>query len=389
MTGQVMWRGGSSGAYATRVEGELPVTRHFFPAERWADGRGRAVWDLGVGQSRLSTVLFGNGSKPASAPRGAAGRRNKSTSAMDPFHEPVMLNEVVSYLAPQRGGVYLDGTVGGGGHAEAILEAGREVRLLAVDRDAEALEQARKRLSRFGDRVTLRRGDFADSQHLFGLGEGTLAGVLLDLGVSSRQIDSLERGFSFRPGAPLDMRMSGEEGELTAAHLVNRLTKKELAEIFRRYGEERKAARLAAEIVRRREGSPLETSDDLVTAMERAFGRPVLPADKARIFQALRIAVNREIDSLEQALPALRDLLAPGGRLVVISYHSLEDRPVKRAFRDWGRECICPPGIPVCQCRGRALGHELGRGVERPSDEEVARNPRARSARLRAWERAA
>ena len=300
-----------------------------------------------------------------------------------------MLNEVVSHLAPHRGGIYLDGTVGGGGHAEAILESSGEIRLLAVDRDGHALEHARLRLRRFGDRVTFRRGDYADSGTLFGLGEGTLAGVLLDLGVSSHQIDSLERGFSFRAGAPLDMRMSEEGGELTAAQLLNQLNKKELAEIFRRYGEERKAARLAAEIVRRRGSSPLGTSDDLVGAIESVWGRSVPPSELARIFQALRIAVNRELDSLERALPMLRDLLAPAGRMVVVAYHSLEDRPVKRGFRDWSRECVCPPDLPVCQCRGRRLGHQVGRGLVRPSDEEVGRNQRSRSARLRAWEREA
>ena len=347
------------------------------------------MWNLGVGQSRLSTVLFGEGPGSASIPLGVAGLGSTPTLAEKSFHEPVMLNAVVSYLAPHRGGVYVDGTLGGGGHAEAILKSCVEARLLAVDRDADALEHARRRLSHFKDRVTFARGDYADSQELFGLGEGTLAGVILDLGVSSHQIDTPDRGFSFRPGTPLDMRMAGGGGEVTAADLLSQLSKEELAEIFRNYGEERRAVRLAAEIVSRRRSSAIATSDDLVAAMERVWGRPVAPADKARIFQALRIEVNRELDSLGRGLPALRDLLMPGGRFVVISYHSLEDRLVKRAFREWGRECICPPGIPVCRCRGRPLGHELGRGIERPTAEEIDRNARARSARLRAWERGA
>jgi 16S rRNA (cytosine1402-N4)-methyltransferase len=303
------------------------------------------------------------------------------------FHTPVMMSEVVRYLAPDRGGLFLDGTVGGGGHAEAILRAGDDVELLAVDRDPEALEQARARLGEFGKRVRFVTGDYADLNDFVDLGEGALAGVLLDLGVSSHQIDTLERGFSFRPGAPLDMRMSGEGPQPTAAELLAGLSAEELAEIFRNYGEERRARRLAAEIVKSRESASLETSDDLMKVMEKVWGRPVDASDAARIFQALRIAVNRELDSLQRALPSLRDLLASTGRMVVIAYHSLEDRLVKRSFRDWSRDCICPPGIPVCRCRGRALGHELTRSPTRPSAVEVEGNPRARSARLRAWER--
>jgi 16S rRNA (cytosine1402-N4)-methyltransferase len=303
------------------------------------------------------------------------------------FHAPVMSEEVVRFLAPERGGLFLDGTVGGGGHAEALLRAGDEVELLAVDRDPEAQNQARARLESFGRRVRYARGDYADVTDLFDLGEGALAGVLLDLGVSSHQIDALERGFSFRRGAPLDMRMFREGPETTAAQLLASLSAGELAEIFRNYGEERRARRLAAEIVKSRESASLETSDDLMRIMERVWGRPVSASDAARIFQALRIAVNREIDSLQRALPSLRDLLAPGGRMVVIAYHSLEDRQVKRSFRDWSRACVCPPGIPVCRCRGRPLGRELTRSPLRPSAVELQRNPRARSARLRAWER--
>jgi 16S rRNA (cytosine1402-N4)-methyltransferase len=303
------------------------------------------------------------------------------------FHEPVMLRAVVRFLEPRRGGIYLDGTVGGGGHAEAILEACERVRLLAVDRDGEALARARLRLAAHGDRVAFAHGDYADAKELFGLGEGALAGVLLDLGVSSHQIDTEERGFSFRPGVPLDMRMSVGGPEATAAELLERLSEAELAEIFRRYGEVRRARRLAAEIVRARERAPLRLSDDLLAAMAAVWGRPPAASDAARVFQALRIAVNRELDSLERALPVLRDLLAPGGRLVVISYHSLEDRRVKRAFREWSRECVCPPGLPVCRCRGRSLGRELTRRPLRPAADEIEENPRARSARLRAWER--
>ncbi|NIR46123.1 MAG: 16S rRNA (cytosine(1402)-N(4))-methyltransferase RsmH [Gemmatimonadetes bacterium] len=301
------------------------------------------------------------------------------------YHEAVMVDQVLEALEPDRGGVYLDGTVGGGGHAAALLEASADARLLGIDRDDEALAAARARLAPFGDRVQLERGDYAEASELFDLGEGALAGVLLDLGVSSRQVDSSERGFSFRPDTPLDMRMSGEGP--SAADLLNTLEAEELAAIFRDYGEQRRAGQLAREVVARRERAPFGRSDDLLAAMEAVYRKPVRATDAAPVFQALRIAVNRELESLERALPTLRDRLAPGGRMVVLAYHSLEDRRVKRAFREWSRDCICPPELPECRCRGRALGRELVKRPLRPSTEEVARNPRARSARLRAWER--
>jgi len=344
------------------------------------------MWCLGVGHSRLSTVLsIAQNRRTARVRCGAGHTQNESSLSVSNFHEPVMLDEAVRYLAPERGGLYLDGTLGDGGHAETILRAANEVRLLATDKDAESLNQARGRLGAYEDRISYRQGDFADARELFGLGEGALAGVLLDLGVSSRQIDFIERGFSFRPGAPLDMRMSGQGA--TAADLLETLSADELTEIFRTYGEEKRARRLAAKIVENRERSRLWTSDDLVRVVEVVWGRPPAASDLARIFQALRIAVNRELESLERGLPALRDLLAPGGRMVVVSYHSLEDRLVKRGFREWSRECVCPPGIPVCQCRGRPLGRELVRKPVRPTAEEVETNTRSRSARLRAWER--
>ncbi|MBI4512602.1 MAG: 16S rRNA (cytosine(1402)-N(4))-methyltransferase RsmH [Gemmatimonadetes bacterium] len=305
------------------------------------------------------------------------------------YHVPVMVAEVLRVLAPRVGGTYLDGTVGGGGHAEAILSSAEGVRLYALDRDPEAVEEARSRLRLFADRVRLAVGDFADVHDIFGLGEGTLDGVLLDLGVSSHQIDLLERGFTFRPGAPLDMRMGGAvHGGQTAAAVLNQASEGELRDIFRRYGEERRPKRLVREVVARRAWKPFETSDDLVAALEAAFGRPPAPSDRARIFQALRIAVNRELESLTRGLSSLKRLLGSGGRLVVISYHSLEDRIVKRAFALWSRACVCPPGIPVCQCGGKAEGRLLVRRALVPSESEVLRNPRARSGKLRAWERA-
>lgn len=301
------------------------------------------------------------------------------------YHVPVMVAEVVRWLEPSRGGLFFDGTVGGGGHSEAILRAGRAARVFGVDQDPEALEVAGARLERFGDRVTLRRSDYADAVAEV---PEPLAGVLLDLGVSSHQVDEDRRGFSFRPGAPLDMRMAGEVGGETAADVLNQRTATELADIFYRYGEERRSRRLAAEVVRRRGDHPFRTSDDLLEAMDRALGGYVSPQDRARIFQALRIAVNDELGALERSLPALRDTLAPRGIFVVLAYHSLEDRLVKHAFREWSRACVCPPELPICQCRGEPLGAVLTRRPVYASDDEVASNPRSRSARLRAWRRA-
>jgi 16S rRNA (cytosine1402-N4)-methyltransferase len=302
----------------------------------------------------------------------------------DGFHVPVLLPEVLAYLRPERGGVFFDGTLGGGGHAEGILESGLNARLIGVDRDAEALTTASRRLEKYGDRVQLVAGNYADIAEEL---TGSLAGALLDLGLSSHQIDETRRGFSFREGAPLDMRMSGKGA--TAADLLNELRENELADLFYVYGEERRSRKLAAEVVRRRRQKKFETSDDLVAAMTRALGPRLSNSDKARIFQALRIAVNEELDALERALPALRDRLERAGVFVVISYHSLEDRRVKESFREWSRSCVCPPELLVCECGGVAQGETLTRRVVVPDEAEQAMNPRARSAKLRAWRKAA
>jgi 16S rRNA (cytosine1402-N4)-methyltransferase len=301
----------------------------------------------------------------------------------DPYHVPVMVEEVIRWLSPERGGVYFDGTLGGGGHSEAILRSGRQARVIAADRDPEALEEARSRLSGHGDRLETRAGDFADVVEAL---EAELAGALLDLGVSSHQIDADRRGFSFRPGAPLDMRMESES-EWTAADVLNRYTEEELLRVLWDYGEEKRARPIVRRVLERRDAEPFAVSDDLVGILEEVYGHRLTVQDKARVFQALRIEVNGELDSLDRALPALRDRLEPAGVLVVIAYHSLEDRRVKNAFREWSRSCVCPPELPVCQCRGEPLGETLTRKVARPSEEEVERNPRARSARLRAWRR--
>ena len=298
-------------------------------------------------------------------------------------HAPVMLAEVLEQLSPERGGWFFDGTVGGGGHAEAILDASPEVRLIAVDRDPDAQAAARARLARFGDRVRWVHADFAEGAENV---HEALAGALLDLGISSWQIDKLERGFTFRPGAPLDMRM-GSTGA-TAADLLNEASEERIADVLYRYGEEKKSRRFAREIVARRATKPFRTSEDLVEIIERVIARATMQ-DRARIFQALRIAVNDELALLERALPALRDALAEDGVLVVLTYHSLEDREVKNAFREWSRACVCPPELPVCQCRGVPLGRTLTRKPLEAGVAEVSMNPRARSARLRAWRKAA
>lgn len=302
------------------------------------------------------------------------------------YHDPVMVREVVAHLGAESGGLYFDGTLGGGGHTEAILEAGADTRVLAVDQDPDALATAGKRLERYGARVQLVESNFADAAEQL---EEPLAGALLDLGISSHQIDMETRGFSFRPGTPLDMRMAAGSSVATAADLLNELDERELADVFYRYGEERRSRRLAGEVVRRRRTRPFRTSDDLLAAIDAALGARTTNQDRARIFQALRIAVNDEMGVLARALPALRDRLQPNGVFVVLSYHSLEDRQVKDAFREWSRDCVCPPELPVCRCRGRALGGVMTRKPVVPSAEEIAANPRARSAKLRAWRKAA
>lgn len=305
-------------------------------------------------------------------------------------HEPVLADEVIDLLRPEGRGVWIDGTLGGGGHAAGLLRANPEARLIGIDRDPEALAAAGRRLAPWVDRTTLVNGDFRDAARLVASETETMPvrGALLDLGVSSHQLDEQARGFSFRRSTPLDMRMGGTAGgRRTAAFILNEATEDELGRIFREYGEERRWRALSREIVKRRKTEPFVTSDEFVAACTVALGGGLTAATKARLFQALRIAVNDEIEALEDALPALRDLLAPGGRFAVIAYHSLEDRVVKHAFRDWSRTCVCPPELPVCRCRGRALGRVLTKKPLRPSAAEIEANSRARSARLRGWER--
>lgn len=303
------------------------------------------------------------------------------------YHEPVLGPEAVELLGCVAGGLYLDGTVGGGGHARLLLQRCPDCRLIAVDRDPDALEEAREALAPWRDRVRFLHLRFDEATDDLEIRDRGLSGALLDLGISSHQVDEEERGFSFRPGVALDMRMSGE-GE-SAAELLARADEEELGRIFHEYGEEPRARALAREVVRRRGEAPLETSDDLVAALYTVYNRPPGHGAKARVFQALRIAVNGELEALEQALDRIREALNAGGVMAVIAYHSLEDRMVKHAFREWSRSCVCPPGLPICACRGRALGETLTRKPVRAAADEVEANPRARSALLRAWRKAA
>jgi 16S rRNA (cytosine1402-N4)-methyltransferase len=271
----------------------------------------------------------------------------------------------------------VDATLGDGGHAEALRAQGAEV--LGIDRDPDAIRIARARLGEVG--MHYHQAEYAAPDALEAVARFRPDLVLLDLGVSSRQLDEDERGFSFRPGAPLDMRM-GRTGPGAAA-LLNTADQGALARIFAEYGDEPKARRLAREIVQRRARHGFATSDDLVNAIRAVLGPRAGPGEFARLFQAVRIAVNDELAGLGQALPAFREALVPGGLLAVISYHSGEDRLAKHAFQEWSRSCVCPPHLPVCTCRGRALGRMEPRKPILPDEVEIARNPRARSAKLR------
>jgi 16S rRNA (cytosine1402-N4)-methyltransferase len=291
------------------------------------------------------------------------------------YHVPVLLEPVRA--AAQGASRAVDATLGDGGHAAVLLELGAEV--LAIDRDPTAIAISRSRLGE--SRIHYLEAPYSSPEALAAVERFDPDFILLDLGVSSRQLDQTERGFSFRPGAPLDMRM-GPSGR-SAADLLNESAATTLEEIFRDYGDERRARRLAGEVVRRRKMHPFASSDDLVKAIRAALGPQTGPSDFARLFQAVRIAVNDELGGLERALPAFRDALKPGGRLAIITYHSGEDRLVKQSFQEWARDCICPPGLPVCACRGRAFGRVQPRRPIVPPDAEVNVNPRARSAKLR------
>lgn len=297
------------------------------------------------------------------------------TDRTTPTHIPVLLAPVLAAAAGARRVV--DATLGDGGHAAAFVASGAE--LLGIDRDPHAIAVSRHRLGEAGIRYL--NVAYADGAALAEVAAFQPDFILVDLGVSSRQLDETARGFTFRPGAPLDMRMGDEER--TAADFLNHGAERDLEQAFGDYGDERRARRLAGEVVRRRRRQAFATSDDLVNAIRAVLGPRAGPPEFARLFQAVRIAVNDELEGLARALPAFRDALAPGGRLAVITYHSGEDRLVKQAFREWASECICPPRQPVCTCRGRSLGRVEPRRPILPEPAELSDNPRARSAKLR------
>jgi 16S rRNA (cytosine1402-N4)-methyltransferase len=302
-------------------------------------------------------------------------------------HRPVLLLETLKFLAPERGGLFVDCTVGLGGHSEAILKASNETRVIGIDRDPAALALTKERLASFGVRFRAVHANFRDiARVLHEADESEPAGILADLGVSSFQLDSAERGFSFRFDAPLDMRMDPTTGS-TAADLLAELAEEEIARIIFEFGEERHSRRIARRIVERRErGQPVATTKELadlvVQAVRAGKWKQVHPA--TRTFQALRIAVNKELDGLAQFVETSIDLLAPGGQFVVISFHSLEDRIIKQELRRLSGYCQCPPRLPICSCGAREVVEILTRRPITPGPAELEENPRARSSKLRA-----
>lgn len=300
------------------------------------------------------------------------------TDQSSTFHVPVLLDQVLTAARGARRAV--DATLGDGGHAAGLLGLGIEV--LGIDRDPEALAVSRARLG--DDRIRYLQAPYASAEALAAAREFAPDFILLDLGVSSRQLDQEARGFTFRPGAPLDMRM--EASGRSAADILNTMRAGDLEALFREYADERRARRLAGQIVRRRARRPFSTSDDLVNAIRATLGPSAGPSEFARIFQAVRMAVNEEPAELERGLTGFRDALKPGGRLSIITYHSGEDRLVKQAFREWSHRCVCPPELPVCICRGRPLGRVEPRKPIVPDAAELAANPRARSAKLRIFQ---
>lgn len=318
-------------------------------------------------------------------PYGPAPSSRDRQETMNPApHIPVMVDEVLQYLLAPNARVIVDGTVGFGGHAEAILRARADVTVTGVDRDPAAIESAAARLRAYGDRVRLVRGLYTDFDTILG-GANRAGGFLLDLGISSAQIDHRERGFSHGQSGPLDMRM-GEGGE-TAAEALAHVDGETLTRWLREFGEVRQARRVARAIVRMRDEKGLATTADLRAAVVSALGHGAAPAELSRVFQAIRIVVNDELALLRRFLDGVLDRLDPGGRLVIISYHSLEDRMVKEFMRDASASCVCPPSVPICVCGRTPRISMLTRRALGPRDQEIARNPRARSAHLRAAEK--
>jgi len=305
---------------------------------------------------------------------------------MEFAHLPVMIQEMVDFLKPQPGKHYLDGTVGGGGHAEQILlHSSPDGSVLGLDRDEEAIAATWARLGGYRDRLTTRQASFEQAREILcEIKWHQVDGVVLDLGISSHQIDRPERGFSFRSIARLDMRMDHRQS-LDAFDIVNRFSEADIERILRDYGEERQARRIARTIAAARRDKPIETTADLAEIVVRTKGKRSEGHHPAtQTFQALRIAVNRELECLEHFLAEGYQLLRPDGRMVIISFHSLEDRLVKSAFRKWSRNCLCPPQVLRCRCGWSQKVKLLTKKPVRPALEEVRSNPRSRSARLRA-----
>ena len=306
-------------------------------------------------------------------------------------HVSVMLGPTVDLLGVREGGVYVDGTLGGGGHsAEILRRLNGTGHLYGIDRDNDALAAATARLGGAGNFTPI-KGNFHDVRALLeAQGVSQIDGMMIDLGVSSYQLDTAERGFSYHADAPLDMRLDQDQ-TLTAAEIVNTWPKEELTRILRDYAEEKWAARIAEIILEHRAKKPLETTGDLVACVDAAIPKKVRQQDSGhsarRTFQALRIAVNDELDPLRQALEDMVDLLAPGGHLAVLTFHSLEDRIVKQTFRRLANPCTCPPKIPVCICGKKPVVRVLGGGGIKPDREEIEQNPRSRSAMLRGCEK--
>ena len=304
-----------------------------------------------------------------------------------PFHIPVMLREAVDLLNCKPGGIYVDGTLGGGGHAYEILQrTSPDGILIGIDCDNDAIESTRKRLQVFGDRSILVNSNFVEMKSILEyLDIAQVDGIMLDLGVSSHQIEEVGRGFSFSQKAPLDMRMDRSR-KRTAGDVVNGSSEQELKEIIKKYGEEREAGRIARAITRQRRESPLETTTELAALIASVKqvrrGMKIHPATKT--FQALRIAVNEELQNLRESLDDAVDLLGKEGKLSIISFHSLEDRIVKDFFRLGEKDCICPPDFPVCRCNKVKTLKVLTRRPVTPGEDELKANPRARSAKLRA-----
>ena len=300
-------------------------------------------------------------------------------------HIPVLFDEVLDYLQPKANGRYIDGTLGAGGHTAGLLQKSAPAgRILVFDKDAEAIAFAQKRLEPFGDRVTYLHASYAQMGDLAPAhGFARVDGILLDLGLSSRQLDSAERGFSFMKEGPLDMRFDTSQGK-TAAELLNNLDEAALADIFWRYSEERQSRKIARMIVAQR---PFTTTTQLAEAIAQTVRRRGRIHPATQTFQALRIAVNQELETVETGVMAGLELLAVGGRLSVISFHSLEDRFVKQTFRRLSRKCTCPPEQPTCTCGGVAKFRLITRKAVKASAAEITKNPRSRSARLRVIEK--